>query len=137
MPAELAPPAPGFDERPPVRITTCMTALIVGLAGTNLAWSHAFPDRSSPPANANLSTAPDQVKVWFNGAIEPVFSTLTVKNEAGEQVSADKGRIDPDNHMLLETSLPKKLPAGKYTAYWSVVAHDGHHSAGQFAFTVK
>ncbi|MEO8124411.1 MAG: copper resistance protein CopC [Burkholderiales bacterium] len=120
-----------------MRITASIAALILGLAWTGVALAHAMPDHSSPPADATLSTAPTQVKVWFNGQIEPVFSTLIVKNAAGKQVSVDKGSVDSDNHTLLETSLPAALPAGRYKVYWSVVAHDGHHSAGDFAFTVK
>lgn len=120
-----------------MRITTCIAALILGLACTGVALAHAMPDHSSPPVGATVSSAPTQVQVWFNGQIEPVFSTLIVKNAAGEQVSVDKGRVDADNHTLLETSLPAALPAGKYNVHWSVVAHDGHHSAGDFTFTVK
>ena len=120
-----------------MRITTRIAALITGLACAGVALAHAMPEKSSPQADALVNTAPTQVKVWFNGKIEPVFSTLIVKNAAGEQVSADKGGVDSDNHALLETSLPSTLPAGKYRVYWSVVAHDGHRSAGDFSFTVK
>jgi methionine-rich copper-binding protein CopC len=77
------------------------------------------------------------VKVWFDGEIEPVFSTLVVKNAAGKQVSTGKGEVDASNQALLETALATKLPADKYTVYWSVVARDGHHSEGHFDFTVK
>lgn len=111
--------------------------MILGLACAGVALAHAMPERSSPPADATVGVAPTQVKVWFNGEIEPVFSTLIVKNAAGKQLSADKGHVDSDNHALLETSLSSTLPAGKYKVYWSVVAHDGHRSAGDFAFTVK
>jgi methionine-rich copper-binding protein CopC len=33
--------------------------------------------------------------------------------------------------------LPTPLPPGNYAVYWSVIAHDGHHTGGHFAFTVK
>lgn len=118
-------------------ITARIVALLLVLVCTDAAMAHALPDHSSPQANATLNAAPTHIKVWFNGQIEPVFSTLIVKNAAGDQVSAGTGAVDTGNHTLLETSLPKALPAGKYFVYWRVVAHDGHRSDGHFAFTVK
>lgn len=112
-------------------------AFLVACAAAPLAAAHAFPDNSSPHVGATVTTSPKQVQVWFNGELEPVFSTLIVKNARGNQVSKDKGRVDPGNARLLEAALPSPLPPGKYEVYWSVVAHDGHHTAGHFAFTVK
>jgi methionine-rich copper-binding protein CopC len=111
--------------------------MILALVATPTAWAHAFPDNSSPHVGATVTAPPRQVKVWFDGEIEPVFSTLIVKSAAGKQVSDGNGKVDSSNHALLETSLPASLPPGKYAVYWSVVAHDGHHTAGHFAFAVK
>lgn len=112
-------------------------ATLIALAAVPAAWAHAFPDNSSPHVGATVTTAPKHVKVWFDGQIEPVFSTLIVKNALGKQVSTGRGKVDPKNHSLLETPLPTKVPAGKYTVYWSVIANDGHHTEGHFTFTVK
>lgn len=107
------------------------------VAITPLALAHAFPSHSSPAVGATVDTAPHAVEIWFDSELEPVFSTLIVKNAAGHVVSAGKGEVDPKDHTLLETALPAKLAAGKYAVYWSVIAHDGHHTEGHFAFTVK
>ena len=112
-------------------------ALLFACAAPAAAWAHAFPDNSSPHVGATLKTAPSQVKVWFDGELEPVFSTLVVKNASGKAVSSGNGEVDAGNHALLETAIPKPLPPGHYTVYWSVVAHDGHHTAGHFTFTVQ
>lgn len=112
-------------------------AFVLALTIAPAASAHAFPDNSSPHVGATVTTAPKEVKIWFDGELEPVFSTLVVKNAAGRQVGNGNGRVDPDNHKLLETALPAKLPSGTYTVYWSVVAHDGHHTAGHFTFTLK
>ncbi|TAN07143.1 MAG: copper resistance protein CopC [Rhodanobacteraceae bacterium] len=114
-----------------------LAALLLALVAAPAAFAHAFPDNSSPHVGATVATAPKQVKIWFDGEIEPVFSTLLVKNAAGKQVSAGKGEVDKHDHALLETALPANLPPGKYAVYWSVIAHDGHHTEGHFAFTVK
>lgn len=120
-----------------MRITACVAALILGLTGATAVQAHAFPKNSSPHVGATLTSAPKQVKIWFDGEIEPVFSTLLVKNAAGKQVSIGKGKVDSTNHVLLKTALPKALAAGTYSVYWSVIAHDGHHTAGHFAFTLQ
>lgn len=112
-------------------------ALLLACTVTTTAWAHAFPNNSSPHVGATLAAAPSQVKVWFDGELEPVFSTLVVKNATGAAVSTGNGEVAAKNHALLETTLPKSLPAGTYTVNWSVVAHDGHHTAGRFTFTVK
>lgn len=111
--------------------------LSLSLAAPAAASAHAFPDNSSPHVGATIAAAPEMVKVWFDGELEPVFSTLIVKNAAGRQVSKGNGKVDSSNPVLLETPLPAKLAAGKYMVYWSVIAHDGHHTAGHFPFTVK
>lgn len=110
---------------------------LIALAASGAAFAHAFPDNSSPHVGATLTRSPPQVQIWFNGALEPVFSTLVVKDAKGDQVSQGKGRVDPGNAKLLEATLPTTLPTGKFGVYWSVVSHDGHHTAGHFTFTVK
>lgn len=101
------------------------------------AWAHAFPKNSSPRANVALSDPPVVVKIWFDGEIAPVFSTLIVKDASGRQVSEGKGDVAKSDDTLLETRLPAKLSSGKYSVYWSVIARDGHHTAGHYSFTIK
>jgi len=99
------------------------------------AWAHAFPDHSEPRVGHTVD-APRAVRVWFDGAIEPVFSTLRV--EGGDRRRVDNGdaRVDPKDSTLLEVSVPA-LPPGRYQVFWSVVARDGHRTEGSFPFRVK
>jgi methionine-rich copper-binding protein CopC len=108
----------------------------LSLAPFATAWSHAFPDHESPGAGAQLATPPASVRIRFNGDIEPVFSTLRVTDTHGRQIAkaaAAKKRSDPK---LLEVKLPKLAP-GSYHVWWSVVARDGHHTEGDYTFTVQ
>lgn len=116
-------------------IFVALLLLTLGLASG--AWAHAFPDNSAPHVGATLNVSPKLVQIWFDGEIEPVFSTLIVKNSAGTQVSQDKGQVSPTDNTLLETTLPTTLPPGQYWVYWSVIARDGHHTAGRFPFSVQ
>lgn len=111
--------------------------LLLILTAAPTAWAHAFPDNSSPHVGATVSSPPKLVQVWFDGEIEPVFSTLIVKNASGTQVSQGNGAVSSSNNTLLQTILPAPLPPGRYWVYWSVIAHDGHHTAGRFPFTVS
>lgn len=120
-----------------MRKTIPAVFLLLTLAAAPAVWAHAFPDNSAPHVGASVSPSPKLVKVWFDGEIEPVFSTLIVKNAAGEQVSQGKGAVSSSDSTLLQTALPTPLPPGQYWVYWSVIAHDGHHTAGHFPFTVS
>ena len=116
---------------------TIAAGLLVLLFTTQVAEAHAFPDHSLPKVGSELTTPPKSVRIWFDGDIEPIFSTLIVKTASGTQVSAGKGKVSTSNSTLLETSLPNKLAPGKYYAYWSVIARDGHHTEGRFPFRIK
>jgi methionine-rich copper-binding protein CopC len=100
------------------------------------AWTHAFPDHSDPRVGHSLDASPPAVRIWFDGEIEPVFSTIHVEDESKRRVDKGDGRVDPQNNTVLEVTLPP-LPPGKYQVFWSVVARDGHRTEGSFPFRVK
>lgn len=85
---------------------------------------------------ATIEKAPTAVKVWFNSRLEPLFSTLSVKDAAGRVVSQGPATVDRDDSSLLEVPLPP-LSAGTYHVYWSVTSKDGHRTEGDFEFTVN
>jgi copper resistance protein C len=100
------------------------------------AWGHAFPDHSEPRVGHTVDAPPPAVRVWFDGAIEPVFSTLRVEDADKRRVDRNDARVSPSDGNLLEVSLPPLAP-GRYRVFWSVVARDGHRTEGSFAFRVK
>lgn len=102
------------------------------LSGT--AFAHAFPQKSEPPVGATLTSPPRAVKIWFDDEIRPGVSKLTVKDSAGHVVSQNPAKVAGGN--LLEVSL-HPLPAGTYHVYWSVTSKDGHHTQGDYEFTVE
>lgn len=97
--------------------------------------AHAFPDHSEPRVGHSVE-APRSVRIWFDGALEPVFSTIRVEDGDKRRVDAGDARVDPKDNRLLEVSLPA-LPPGRYKVFWSVVARDGHRTEGMFPFQVK
>ena len=99
-------------------------------------WAHAFPDHSEPRVGSTVTVPPSQVRIWFDGEIEPVFSTIKVEDVDKRRVDKGDGRVNPQDGRVLEASVPP-LPPGKYRVYWSVVARDGHRTEGDFPFRIQ
>jgi copper resistance protein C len=97
---------------------------------------HAFPDHSDPKVGATVFASPSYVRIWFDGALEPAFSTIIVQNAGGKRIDKGDGHVNAVDSMLLEASLPQ-LPAGIYRVLWNVVSRDGHRTAGDYTFVIK
>ncbi|MHB8624177.1 MAG: copper resistance CopC family protein [Sulfuricaulis sp.] len=113
-----------------------MTFAVIGFLWLPLAWGHAFPDRQSPGAGTVLTVSPKSVKIWFDGDLEPIFSTIRVENAGGQEIAkaaVASGQADPT---LLIVPLPKLGP-GTYRVQWSVVARDGHRTEGAYSFIIQ
>ena len=100
------------------------------------AFAHAFPENSSPHVGSTVQASPPRVKIWFNGDLEPLFDQLVVKDAHGKVVSIGDATVDASDPALLSVQLQPALPPGQYHVYWRVNARDGHHTQGDFVFTV-
>jgi copper resistance protein C len=100
------------------------------------AHAHAFPDHSDPRVGSTIDRSPSQVRIWFDGEIEPPFSTARVESDDQRRVDQGDARVNPSDGRLLEVSVPPLAP-GRYRVYWSVIARDGHRTEGDFRFRVK
>lgn len=109
--------------------------LAIGLMSVQ-ARAHAFPERSEPRVGLIVDAPPAEVRIWFDGRLEPLFSVIEIFNQAGARVDAGKGGVDPDHADQLATPLPP-LPAGRYTIHWDVLAVDGHRTEGRFIFSIR
>jgi methionine-rich copper-binding protein CopC len=97
---------------------------------------HAFPDHSEPRVGSTVSNPPSAVRIWFDGDIEPAFSSIRVSTMDGKIVDKGDGHVDSKDKTLLEVSMPPLAP-GTYLVIWNVVARDGHRTTGKYAFTVR
>jgi methionine-rich copper-binding protein CopC len=100
------------------------------------AWPHASLVRSSPARRATLTTAPDRVQLWFNEAIEPRFSSVSVWDAAGQQVDLRDARVDPEDAKRLTVGLMPLRP-GVYRVRFRVLSVDGHVVETDFTFTLR
>lgn len=115
------------------RLSAVVSALYLGSIGQG--WAHAQPESQTPVAGAVVS-APQEVRITYDAALEPAFSSLTVSNAQGKQVNRAKAEVDATTHKTMRVALPA-LPAGEYLVKWVAVADDGHRTQGSYTFTVK
>jgi methionine-rich copper-binding protein CopC len=119
-----------------VRKTALVLFLLFWIALPGVSHGHAFPDHSEPKVGAAVSDPPSNVRIWFDGDLEPLFSTIYVQDASGKRVDRGNGQVNPSNSVLLEVGLPP-LPAGTYHVFWSVVARDGHRTMGDYTFEIR
>jgi methionine-rich copper-binding protein CopC len=116
---------------------TLSLALILGVAAfQTLARAHAFPVRSDPRVGWTIPVSPPKVTIWFDGELEPAFSTITVYNSMKQQVDKGNSRVNGPDAAVLEVDLPP-LVAGTYHVYWKVLAKDTHVTEGDFTFAIQ
>jgi copper resistance protein C len=100
-----------------------------------LAQAHAFPLRSDPRVGWTVAASPPKVTIWFDGELEPAFSTITVYNSAKQQVDKGNSRVNGPDASVLEVDLTPLAP-GTYHVYWKALAKDTHVTQGDFTFAV-
>ncbi|NML31159.1 copper resistance protein CopC [Paraburkholderia sp. G-4-1-8] len=115
--------------------TMRIAAALAGLTFASAAFAHVFPQKQEPGAGASV-TAPAQVKVSFDGPLEPAFSSLSVTDASGKTVTTQKSSVDAQQPAVMSVPLPT-LAAGHYTVHWVAVASDGHRTHGDYGFDVK
>jgi len=112
-----------------------LLAWIITIGVTSFAEGHAFPIRSDPRVGWTIASSPSKVTIWFDGELEPAFSTITVYNSATQQVDKGDSRVSGTDASVLEVDLTDLAP-GTYRVYWRVLAKDTHVTEGDFTFTI-
>ncbi|KIG01764.1 copper resistance CopC family protein [Caballeronia concitans] len=110
-------------------------ACALGLVWSVAASAHVFPRTQVPAAGATVSP-PGEVRINFDGPLEPAFSSLVVDDATGKQVNIAKSGVDAQHQEVMAVALPPLQP-GHYTVHWVAVASDGHRTHGNYGFDVK
>jgi methionine-rich copper-binding protein CopC len=112
-------------------------ALLLGIAALQaLAQAHAFPLRSEPRVGWTIPVSPPKVTIWFDGELEPAFSTITVYTSSKQQVDKGNSRVSGPDSSVLEVDLPPLAP-GTYHVYWKALSKDTHVTEGDFTFAIN
>src|SRR5262249_56393085 len=69
-------------------------------------WAHAFPDHSEPRVGHTVDAPPPSVRIWFDGEIEPVFSSIRVEDGNKRQVDPGGPHLSLTDRTLLAVNLP-------------------------------
>lgn len=108
-------------------------AALVAFAGP--ASAHAQLQETDPPNGVRLQSAPRQVTLRFDEAVEVSLGSIRVYDGSGKRI--DSGRVEHPGGRASEVSSP--LPAlgdGSYVVTWRVVSADSHPVQGAFTFLV-
>src|SRR6266704_5483509 len=108
---------------------SALLALTLALASPSLALSHAFPTHSEPRVGWTIANSPPKVTIWFDGELEPAFSTITVYNSAKQQVDKGNSHVTGTDGTVREVDLPN-LAAGSYRVFWKALSKDTHITEG-------
>ncbi len=113
-----------------------MLALVPALVlGPPAADAHASLEHANPAAASTVHASPAQVTLWFTDRLEPAFSTIEVRDQAGHRVNQGHAQLDNQDPTVLHVPL-KPLSPGTYTVLWRVISVDGHPTEGDFTFRV-
>ena len=116
-------------------LSAVLTFVLSATVLQTLAQAHAFPLRSDPRVGWTVAASPPKVTIWFDGELEPAFSTITVYNSAKQQVDKGNSRVNGPDASVLEVDLTPLAP-GTYHVYWKALAKDTHVTQGDFTFAI-
>ncbi len=118
-------------------ILAAALAVAALLALPAAAGAHAYLIRTSPAASVVLDSAPSQVALTFDEAVEPRFAIISVTDASGnlETTTATVSRSPADPDTLI-VPLRAGLAQGWYLVYWRAISVDGHPVQGAFTFAV-
>jgi len=119
-----------------VRLIVIIALLAIITTQPTKGWSHAFPVRSDPRVGWTVMNPPSKVTIWFDGGLEPAFSTIAVYNSEKQQVDRGNSRVTGADGSVLEVDLPV-LTTGTYRVYWKALSIDTHVTEGDFSFSIE
>ena len=98
--------------------------------------AHANLLKASPEPSQTLDGPPERVIIWFTEPIEPAFSTITVLDTRGADVTDGDTTFDATEPTAMWVPLAQ-VEYGTFTVVWQNVSSvDGHKAAGSFLFSV-
>jgi methionine-rich copper-binding protein CopC len=114
---------------------TLLSLVIAILLPSTLVSAHAVLERAEPSVGSVVPTPPSQLVLTFTEGVEPLFTTVKVRDPTGADLAIGKPRTEPGNDRKLVVQLPV-LGRGKYTVIWRATSVDTHKTEGSFQFTV-
>jgi methionine-rich copper-binding protein CopC len=98
--------------------------------------AHALLERALPPVGSEIAEQPRQIVLTFTEAVEPLFSTIELRDPGKSVVPTGKPLSAPGNNRQLVIDLPA-LAGGEYTVIWHAASVDTHRTEGSYRFTIR
>lgn len=114
-------------------IAVGFVAMLATMLGAGTASAHSAVIASTPESGAQIATAPEQVSLQFNEALQEKFASLTVVGPDGNLWSKGDPIVQGDTASVPLEGLG---PVGEYTIAFRVTSADGHPVSGTRAFTL-
>ena len=112
-----------------------LMALVLLIIGIQPVQAHGYIVRALPQDRVTLERPPARLQYWFSENLEPDFSTLVLRDQAGDVLA--EGGVDPKNNALMTLQVPVELPDGAYLVdLRPAFASDGHVVAETRVFFV-
>lgn len=96
---------------------------------------HAMLDHAEPAVGRASGPAPAEIRLWFNGRLEPGLCAIELAGSDGTKTELETARVDGKDANEVRVKVPK-LPPGAYRVYWRVISVDTHMTQGDFTFRV-
>lgn len=109
---------------------------IITFMHTGQVFAHASLVKAEPARRAVLSTAPAQVRLWFNEEIEAAYASLSVLDEDKKSITDNKVAVHPEDPKSIVLELPA-MQSGRYTVKFRVLSIDGHVVDSEYNFTIS
>jgi copper transport protein len=103
---------------------------------TTTAQAHSSLEKISPSEGEVLTASPSQADLWFKGAVELYSSSISVKNESGQDVQKGTAYLDKKDGKHVVVPLQQNLSNGTYTVKANVLSLDGHTLKEEYSFIV-
>lgn len=116
-----------------MRLTFFVAAAMLCTASS--AYAHAFLERALPPVGSETATPPPQIVLTFTEGVEPLFSTIELRDKQGTALAVGKPHTEPGDKRKLVVDVPT-LRAGRYSVIWHATSVDTHKTEGSYQFTI-
>ncbi len=119
-----------------VTIVASPTAAMRGSVTRGRIVRHLKLLKSSPTADAVLTTAPDAVRLWLSEPADVPATKISITSTAGAAIATAAVMSGNEKDAPLVALITKPLAKGSYKVTWKAMSKDGHVVKGTFGFSV-
>jgi methionine-rich copper-binding protein CopC len=112
------------------------TVTLAGLVGA-AAQAHAVLRGADPAPSGVVRTAPTALRLQFNEAVLPKFTSLSVTGPDQRPLHAGPVTVDRKTKSVVTAPLHGAGAPGVYTVRWTAATGDMHKMSGSYTFTLR